>query len=148
MGGVVVVSCSCAAQHRGVAARRNARGARRGAAAHTGSDGNRAARRRQLHAQGQGGSGAEGGERAATVETILVPDPGPGRPWWTCSRAACAETDLHYRGGRGGNDFPTCWGTRAASVVSAVAEVAEVSVGDHVILNCARSAESAARAAG
>ncbi len=74
----------------------------------------------------------------ATVETILVPDPGPGGEALvdviTCG---VCQTDHHYQVGGVGDDFPFLLGGHEASgVVAAVGEgVTEVAVGDRVILN-------------
>lgn len=72
----------------------------------------------------------------ATVETILVPDPGPGEALVDVLTCGVCQTDLHYKVGGVGDDFPYLLGHEATGVVSAVGEgVTEVSVGDHVILN-------------
>ena len=72
----------------------------------------------------------------ATVETILVPDPGPGEALVDVLTCVVCQTDLHYKVGGVGDAFPYLLGHEAAGVVSAVGEgVTEVAVGDHVILN-------------
>ncbi|WP_206478622.1 S-(hydroxymethyl)mycothiol dehydrogenase [Kocuria sp. KRD140] len=72
----------------------------------------------------------------ATVETILVPDPGPGEALVDVLTCGVCQTDLHYKVGGVGDAFPYLLGHEAAGVVSAVGEgVTEVAVGDHVILN-------------
>ncbi|MEE6282300.1 S-(hydroxymethyl)mycothiol dehydrogenase [Georgenia sunbinii] len=72
----------------------------------------------------------------ATVETILVPDPGPGEALVDVITCGVCQTDLHYKVGGVSDDFPFLLGHEAAGVVSAVGEgVTEVAVGDNVILN-------------
>jgi S-(hydroxymethyl)mycothiol dehydrogenase len=71
-----------------------------------------------------------------TVETIIVPDPGPGEVVVDVQACGVCHTDLHYREGGIGDDFPYLLGHEAAGVVSVVGEgVDEVAVGDFVILN-------------
>src|SRR5881409_1701408 len=70
------------------------------------------------------------------IETILVPDPGPGEATVTVQACGVCHTDLHYREGGINDDFPFLLGHEAAGVVSAVGEgVTSVAVGDYVILN-------------
>ena len=72
---------------------------------------------------------------ACELATIVVPDPGQGRPSWGCRPAAC-HTDLHYREGGINDEFPFLLGHEAAGVVEAVgAGVSSVAAGDFVILN-------------
>ena len=71
-----------------------------------------------------------------TVETILVPDPGPGEAVVDVQACGVCATDLHYREGNINDDYPFLLGHEAAGVVSAVGEgVTDVAVGDYVILN-------------
>src|SRR4051794_1300875 len=71
-----------------------------------------------------------------TVETILVPDPGPGEAVVKVQACGVCHTDLHYREGGINDEFPFLLGHEAAGVVSAVgAGVTNVAVGDFVILN-------------
>src|SRR5438067_3314018 len=71
-----------------------------------------------------------------TVETITVPDPGPGEALVRVKACGVCHTDLHYREGGINDDFPFLLGHEAAGVVSAVGEgVTSVAVGDYVILN-------------
>jgi S-(hydroxymethyl)mycothiol dehydrogenase len=71
-----------------------------------------------------------------TVETILVPDPGPGEAVVDVQACGVCHTDLHYREGGINDEFPFLLGHEAAGVVSAVGEgVTNVAVGDYVILN-------------
>jgi S-(hydroxymethyl)mycothiol dehydrogenase len=71
-----------------------------------------------------------------TVETILVPDPGPGEAVVEIQACGVCHTDLHYREGGINDDFPFLLGHEAAGVVEAVGDgVTEVAPGDYVILN-------------
>ncbi|KWX05503.1 S-(hydroxymethyl)mycothiol dehydrogenase [Carbonactinospora thermoautotrophica] len=71
-----------------------------------------------------------------SVETILVPDPGPGEALVKVQACGVCHTDLHYREGGISDDFPFLLGHEAAGVVEAVGEgVTEVAPGDFVILN-------------
>jgi S-(hydroxymethyl)mycothiol dehydrogenase len=70
------------------------------------------------------------------VETILVPDPGPGEALVTVQACGVCHTDLHYREGAINDDFPFLLGHEAAGVVEAVGDdVRDVEPGDFVILN-------------
>jgi len=71
-----------------------------------------------------------------TIETIHVPDPGPGEALVAISTCGVCHTDLHYREGGINDDFPFLLGHEAAGVVEAVGDgVTSVSPGDFVILN-------------
>ncbi|MGK5115088.1 alcohol dehydrogenase catalytic domain-containing protein, partial [Geodermatophilus sp. CPCC 205506] len=71
-----------------------------------------------------------------TVETILVPAPGPGEAVVDVQACGVCHTDLHYREGGINDEFPFLLGHEAAGTVSAVgAGVTNVAVGDFVILN-------------
>jgi S-(hydroxymethyl)mycothiol dehydrogenase len=71
-----------------------------------------------------------------TVETIVVPDPGPGEAVVDVQACGVCATDLHYREGNINDDFPFLLGHEAAGIVSAIGEgVTNVAVGDYVILN-------------
>lgn len=71
-----------------------------------------------------------------TVETILVPDPGPGEALVRVQACGVCHTDLHYREGGIGDEFPYLLGHEAAGVVEAIGpDVDDVAVGDFVILN-------------
>jgi S-(hydroxymethyl)mycothiol dehydrogenase len=77
-------------------------------------------------------------EKGAPVEvaTILVPDPGPGEALVRVQACGVCHTDLHYREGGIGDDFPYFLGHEAAGVVEAVGgDVTDVARGDFVILN-------------
>ncbi len=71
-----------------------------------------------------------------SLETILVPDPGPGEALVAISSCGVCHTDLHYREGGINDDFPFLLGHEAAGVVEAVGEgVTNVEPGDFVVLN-------------
>jgi len=71
-----------------------------------------------------------------TIETIIVPDPGPGEAVVDVQACGVCHTDLHYREGGINDEFPFLLGHEAAGVVSAVGEgVTDVAVGDYVVLN-------------
>ena len=71
-----------------------------------------------------------------TVETVLVPDPGPGEALVDVQACGVCHTDLHYREGGISDDYPFLLGHEAAGTVAAVGEgVTEVQPGDYVILN-------------
>ncbi|WP_216589130.1 S-(hydroxymethyl)mycothiol dehydrogenase [Streptomyces brasiliscabiei] len=71
-----------------------------------------------------------------TVETILVPDPGPGEAVVRVQACGVCHTDLHYREGGINDEFPFLLGHEAAGIVEAVGDgVTEVEPGDFVILN-------------
>ena len=67
---------------------------------------------------------------------IVVPDPGPGEAVVAVQACGVCHTDLHYREGGIGDDFPYLLGHEAAGVVEAVGPgVDEIAPGDYVILN-------------
>jgi S-(hydroxymethyl)mycothiol dehydrogenase len=71
-----------------------------------------------------------------SLETVLVPDPGPGEALVRVQACGVCHTDLHYREGGINNDFPFLLGHEAAGVVEAVGPgVAGVVEGDFVVLN-------------
>jgi len=71
-----------------------------------------------------------------SVETIVVPDPGPGEARVVVQACGVCHTDLHYREGGISDDFPFLLGHEAAGVVEAVGpEVTAVAPGDFVVLN-------------
>jgi S-(hydroxymethyl)mycothiol dehydrogenase len=71
-----------------------------------------------------------------TLETVLVPDPGPGEALVKVQACGVCHTDLHYREGGINDDYPFLLGHEAAGVVEAVgAGVTDVAPGDYVILN-------------
>ncbi|MFE0462983.1 S-(hydroxymethyl)mycothiol dehydrogenase [Kitasatospora sp. NPDC058965] len=71
-----------------------------------------------------------------SIETIVVPDPGPGEAVVKIQACGVCHTDLHYREGGINDEFPFLLGHEAAGVVESVGEgVTEVAPGDFVILN-------------
>jgi S-(hydroxymethyl)mycothiol dehydrogenase len=71
-----------------------------------------------------------------TVETVLVPDPGPGEAVVDVQACGVCHTDLHYREGGISDDYPFLLGHEAAGTVTAVGDgVTGVQPGDYVILN-------------
>jgi S-(hydroxymethyl)mycothiol dehydrogenase len=71
-----------------------------------------------------------------TMETIVIPDPGPGEAVVVIQACGVCHTDLHYREGGINDDFPFLLGHEAAGVVESVGEgVTDVAPGDYVILN-------------
>ncbi len=76
--------------------------------------------------------------KGAPVElvTINVPDPGPGEAVVTIQACGVCHTDLHYREGGIGDDYPYLLGHEAAGIVESVGpEVHDLAPGDFVILN-------------
>ena len=73
---------------------------------------------------------------AVSVETVVVPDPGPGEAVVKVQACGVCHTDLHYREGGINDDFPFLLGHEAAGIVESVGEgVTDVAPGDFVILN-------------
>ena len=71
-----------------------------------------------------------------TIETIVVPDPGPGEALVAIAACGVCHTDLHYREGGINDEFPFLLGHEAAGTVEAVGPgVTDVAPGDYVILN-------------
>jgi S-(hydroxymethyl)mycothiol dehydrogenase len=71
-----------------------------------------------------------------TLETILVPDPGPGEAVVTVKACGVCHTDLHYREGGINDDFPFLLGHEAAGVVESIGSgVTDLAPGDFVVLN-------------
>src|SRR5437588_7175062 len=78
-------------------------------------------------------AGAQGAP--VRVETILVPDPGPGEALVRVQACGVCHTDLHYREGDITDDFPFLLGHEAAGTVEAVGEgVTALAPGDYVVL--------------
>jgi len=70
------------------------------------------------------------------LETIVIPDPGPGEAVVDIQACGVCHTDLHYREGGINDEFPFLLGHEAAGVVESVGEgVTHVSPGYYVILN-------------
>ncbi len=71
-----------------------------------------------------------------SMETIVVPDPGPGEAVVAIQACGVCHTDLHYREGGINDEFPFLLGHEAAGIVESVGpDVTDVSPGDYVILN-------------
>jgi S-(hydroxymethyl)mycothiol dehydrogenase len=71
-----------------------------------------------------------------TMETIVIPDPGPGEVVVQVQACGVCHTDLHYREGGINDDFPFLLGHEAAGVVETVGpDVTDVEPGDYVVLN-------------
>ncbi|CAN5503366.1 MAG: S-(hydroxymethyl)mycothiol dehydrogenase [Iamia sp.] len=79
---------------------------------------------------------ATGKGEPVRVETISVPDPGPGEALVQVQACGVCHTDLHYREGGINDDFPFLLGHEAAGIVEAVGDdVTDVAAGDFVVLN-------------
>ncbi len=79
---------------------------------------------------------AAGRGKPVTVETITIPDPGPGEAVVAVQACGVCHTDLHYREGGINDEFPFLLGHEAAGIVEAVGEgVTDIAAGDFVILN-------------
>ncbi|WP_406067969.1 S-(hydroxymethyl)mycothiol dehydrogenase [Streptomyces sp. NBC_01020] len=79
---------------------------------------------------------APGKNQPVRVETILVPDPGPGEAVVKIQACGVCHTDLHYKQGGINDDFPFLLGHEAAGIVESVGDgVTDVAPGDFVILN-------------
>ncbi|MFD9906008.1 S-(hydroxymethyl)mycothiol dehydrogenase [Streptomyces sp. NPDC059063] len=69
------------------------------------------------------------------VQTIVVPDPGPGEALVSVQACGVCHTDLHYREGAIGDGFPFLLGHEAAGTVEAVGpDVDDLRPGDYVII--------------
>lgn len=70
------------------------------------------------------------------VETVLVPEPGPGEALVKVQACGVCHTDLHYREGGINDEFPFLLGHEAAGIVESVGDgVTDVAPGDFVVLN-------------
>jgi S-(hydroxymethyl)mycothiol dehydrogenase len=70
------------------------------------------------------------------IETVVVPDPGPGEAVVKVQACGVCHTDLHYREGGINDEYPFLLGHEAAGIVEAVGDgVTDVGPGDFVILN-------------
>src|SRR5689334_5681405 len=79
---------------------------------------------------------ARGKGQPVSLETVVVPDPGPGEALVAVQACGVCHTDLHYREGGINDDFPFLLGHEAAGRVEAVGEgVTDLAPGDFVILN-------------
>ena len=71
-----------------------------------------------------------------SLETIVVPDPGPGEARVKVLACGVCHTDLHYREGGINDEFPFLLGHEAAGIVESVGpDVTDVAVDDYVVLN-------------
>src|SRR5262245_32045329 len=71
-----------------------------------------------------------------TIETVVVPDPGPGEALVGVQACGVCHTDLHYREGGINDEFPFLLGHEAAGIVETVGPgVTTPAPGDFVILN-------------
>ena len=71
-----------------------------------------------------------------TLESIVIPDPGPGEAVVAIEACGVCHTDLHYREGGITDDYPFLLGHEAAGTVEAVGEgVTDIEPGDFVVLN-------------
>ncbi|MEW1548978.1 S-(hydroxymethyl)mycothiol dehydrogenase [Streptomyces tsukubensis] len=79
---------------------------------------------------------APGRNEPVRVETIIVPDPGPGEAVVQVQACGVCHTDLHYKQGGINDDFPFLLGHEAAGIVESVGPgVTDVAPGDFVVLN-------------
>jgi S-(hydroxymethyl)mycothiol dehydrogenase len=79
---------------------------------------------------------APGRNETVRVETITIPDPGPGEAVVRIQACGVCHTDLHYKQGGITDEFPFLLGHEAAGIVEEVgAGVDEVAPGDFVVLN-------------
>jgi S-(hydroxymethyl)mycothiol dehydrogenase len=79
---------------------------------------------------------AKGKGEPVSIETIEVPDPGPGEVLVDVAACGVCHTDLHYREGGINDDFPFLLGHEAAGTVAAVGpDVDALAAGDFVVLN-------------
>ncbi len=79
---------------------------------------------------------ARGKGQPVTIETIVIPDPGPGEAVVKIQACGVCHTDLHYREGGINDEFPFLLGHEAAGIVESVgAGVTGLAPGDYVILN-------------
>ena len=79
---------------------------------------------------------ATGKGAPVAIQTVVVPDPGPGEALVSVQACGVCHTDLHYREGGIGGDFPYLLGHEAAGLVEAVGpDLTGLEPGDFVILN-------------
>ncbi|WP_163508322.1 S-(hydroxymethyl)mycothiol dehydrogenase [Fodinicola acaciae] len=79
---------------------------------------------------------APGKGQPVRVETVVVPDPGPGEAVVRIQTCGVCHTDLHYREGGINDEFPFLLGHEAAGIVEAVGDgVTDLAAGDFVVLN-------------
>ncbi|WP_406336197.1 S-(hydroxymethyl)mycothiol dehydrogenase [Streptomyces zaomyceticus] len=79
---------------------------------------------------------APGRNEPVRVETIVIPDVGPGEAVVKIQACGVCHTDLHYKQGAINDEFPFLLGHEAAGIVESVGEgVTDIEPGDYVILN-------------
>jgi S-(hydroxymethyl)mycothiol dehydrogenase len=79
---------------------------------------------------------APGRNEPVRVETLTIPDPGPGEAVVRVQACGVCHTDLHYKQGGITDEFPFLLGHEAAGVVEEVGPgVDDVAPGDFVVLN-------------
>jgi S-(hydroxymethyl)mycothiol dehydrogenase len=79
---------------------------------------------------------SSGKGQPVSVQTVVVPEPGPGEARVQVQACGVCHTDLHYRDGAVNDEFPFLLGHEAAGVVESVGpDVTTVEPGDFVILN-------------
>jgi S-(hydroxymethyl)mycothiol dehydrogenase len=84
--------------------------------------------------EGQGVVSRRAGE-PARVEDILIDPPGPGEVLVRIQASGVCHTDLHYKLGKIGDEFPYLLGHEGAGIVEQAGEgVTAVSEGDYVVL--------------
>ena len=70
-----------------------------------------------------------------SIETVVVPDPGPGEVTVDVLACGVCHTDLHYREGGINDEFPFLLGHEAAGTIAAVGDgVTGLVPGDYVVL--------------
>ncbi len=75
-------------------------------------------------------------DEPVSIQTIVIPDPGPGEVVVDVAACGVCHTDLHYVEGGITDEFPFLLGHEAAGTVAAVGPgVTEVAPGDYVVLN-------------
>src|SRR5882762_4250240 len=78
---------------------------------------------------------APGKGEPVRIETVVVPDPGPGEAVVKVQACGVCHTDLHYREGAINDEFPFLLGHEAAGVIERVGDgVTSVATGDFVII--------------
>ncbi len=83
---------------------------------------------------GQGVISRRAGE-PALLEDILLDPPGPGEVLVRIQASGVCHTDLHYKLGKIGDEFPYLLGHEAAGIIEEIGEgVTTVSEGDYVVL--------------
>src|SRR3954451_23924936 len=79
---------------------------------------------------------AMGKGEPVSLQTINVPDPGPGEAVVQVQTCGVCHTDLHYREGGINDEYPFLLGHEVAGIVEAVGEgVTDLEPGDFVVLN-------------